>query len=334
MGVCTHFAQGWDHQKIMPLIEKSGFGWIRDDLGWESIEKKKGEYQVPERTLAWIRAAHAHHIRVLLILNGSNRLYADPYDAQAFGKWGAWVANELKSDVDALEILNEPNNFGFSKHYGGQHEGEGDSPWIAKYVTLMNTTADAITAPNPAMPVVGFGAGAPATYKELKIGTSSSVDAIADHPYSNQSVPELVPGSASEQLKKFGFSTTDERGSFASLINGFRNESEKNRGPKNIWLTEWGFSTYEPFTDGQFGGFTESAQAKYILRRFVEGFGLGVNVSCLYEFRDGRNPHDAEERWGVVREQWMIRNPPGRWWSTWRKSSAIFALPNRMKSGP
>src|SRR5665213_852527 len=83
MGVCTHFAQGWDYEKIMPLIEKSGLGWIRDDLGWEPIESQKGVYHIPERTLAWIKAAHAHHLRVLAILNGSNKLYADHWDPQA-----------------------------------------------------------------------------------------------------------------------------------------------------------------------------------------------------------------------------------------------------------
>ena len=302
LGVCTHFAQGWDAGKVMPLIENSGFGWIRDDFGWEGIERKNGEYHIPDHTLGWIRAAHEHHIRVLLILNGSNRLYADPYDPAAFANWASWTVKELKSDIDAVEILNEPNNFGFSKVYGGGHEGEGNSPWVAKYVTLMNAAAEAIKAADPSMPVIGFGAGAPVSYKQLAIGTSPAVDAIADHPYSNQSVPEIVPGSAAEQQRKFGMAFMDERGSFASFIEGFRRQSAEHHGPHGIWLTEWGFSTYQPLADNQFGGFSESAQAKYILRRFVEGMGLGVDVSVLYEFRDGRDPHNAEDNWGLIRE--------------------------------
>ena len=303
MGTCTHFAQGWDPEKFMPLVEKSGIGWIRDDMGWEGVEKQKGEYHIPEKTLAWIHAVHANHVRLLLILNGENKLYADRYDPQAFARWAAWTARELKDDVDAIEILNEPNNFGFSKYYGGQHDGEGDSPWVAKYVTLMNTAAEAIKAANPAMPVIGFGAGPAVTYKQLALGTSPAVIGLVDHPYSNQSLPEFVPSKASEQVRKFGFAWTDERGTFASLIEGFRKESEQHRGPKQIWLTEWGFSTWQPLTEGMFGGFTESAQAKYILRRFVEGFGLGVDVSFLYDFRDdhAEDDHNAENRWGLVR---------------------------------
>ena len=201
LGTCTHFAQGWDYQKLMPLIEKSGLGWIRDDIGWDSVEREKGKYQVPERTLAWIHAAHEHHLRVLAILNADNKLYADHYDPEAFARWGAWMAKELAGDIDAVEILNEPNNFGFSKYYGGSHDGEGDSPWVAKYVTLMNTAAKAIKAANPKMPVIGFGAGVPVTYKQLSLGASPSVDGIADHPYSNHSVPELLPGSASATIE-------------------------------------------------------------------------------------------------------------------------------------
>jgi len=144
---------------------------------------------------------------------------------------------------------------------------------VAKYVTLMNAAAEAIKAANPSMPVIGFGAGAPVTYKQLELGTSPAVDAIADHPYSNHETPERIPANAADQIKHFGRAYVDERGSFASLIRGFKEESAAHKGPKQIWLTEWGFSTWQPLTEGMFGGFSEDAQAKYILRRFVEGMG-------------------------------------------------------------
>lgn len=333
MGTCTHFAQGWDPEKTMPLIEKSGLGWIRDDLDWHSIEAQKGVYKIPDRTLAWVHAAHAHHLQLLAIFNGSNALYADHYDPQAFAKWAAWTVNELRNDIDAVEILNEPNNFGFMKYYGGKHEGEGDSPWVGKYVTLMNTAAEAIKAVDPSMPVIGFGAGAPVTYKQLALGTSPAVDAIADHPYSTHTPPELAGGSASEQLKHFGFATVDERGSFISLIEGFRRQSARYHGPKAIWLTEWGYSTFQPLTEAHFSGFTESAQARYMLRRFVEGLGLGVDVSVLYEFRDGRDEHDAEDRFGIVR---MNGEPKESYWAIVNLTKIVhdFRLAKENEVGP
>lgn len=306
LGVCTHFSQGWDYARLMPLVEKAGLGWIRDDVGWESIESKKGTYHVPESTMAWIRSAHENRVRVLAILNGGNRLYADRYDPEAYARCAAWMAKNLAGDIDGIEILNEPNNFGFSKYYGGQHDGEGDSPWVAKYVALMNAAATAIKAANPKMPVIGLGAGAPVSYKQLALGVSPAVDALADHPYSNHSPPEWVPGNAMDQMKHFGFATTDERGTFASLVRGFQEQSAKHHGPRQIWLTEWGYSTFQPLTADQFSGFTESAQAKYILRRFAECLGLGVEASFIYDFRDdGGNDtaseHNAEARWGLVR---------------------------------
>lgn len=302
MGVCAHFSQGWDTEKLMPLIQRSGLGWIRDDLGWEGAETERGKYQIPERTLAWIDAAHAHHLRLLLILNGGNKLYDDRYDVEAFAKWAAWCATALKGKVDALEILNEPNNFGFSKFYGGGHEGEGDSPWVERYVKLMNRAAEAIKKADPAMPVIGLGAGPIVTYRQLKLGVSPQVDGVVDHPYSNHSVPELMPYNAEQIKTQFGITICDQRGTFSSLIDGFTKTSAENHGPKQIWLTEWGFSTFEPLGPAQFSGFTESAQAKYVLRRFAQCLGQGIEASFLYEFRDGGNAHDAEDRFGLVRD--------------------------------
>src|SRR5580700_2347125 len=114
-------------------------------------------------------------------------------------------------------------------------------------------------------------------------------------------MPELMPYNAEQINKQFGITIGDQRGTFASLIDGFRETSVENHGPKQIWLTEWGYSTFEPLGPAQFSGFTESAQAKYVLRRFAQCAGLGVEESFLYEFRDGDNPHDAEDRFGLVR---------------------------------
>jgi hypothetical protein len=302
MGTGAHFSDAWDYQKLLPLMEKSGLGWVRDELGWETIEKEKRVYRIPENTLAWIHAVHKHHLRLLLILNDGNPIYKDNYDSDAYARWAAWVVTELKGDVDAVEILNEPNNFGFSKFYGGEFNGEGDSPWVPKYVTLMNHAAEAIKAANPSLPVIGYGAGAPVTYKQLALDTTAAVDGIVDHPYTNHLVPELVPSSTrAEQIRRYGFSFTDDRGTFASLIQGFRKQSAKHNGPKEIWLTEFGFSTFQPIQQEQFGGFTEDAQAKYLLRRFVECLGLGVDVSIEYDFQDdGPNPHEIEHRFGLV----------------------------------
>jgi hypothetical protein len=305
LGTGVHFWQGWDYHELLPIIEKSGLGWVRDEIGWEQTEKEKGVYGISEDTMAWIHAVHAHHLRLLLILNsnGGNPIYDDHFDSAAYARWAAWTVAQLKGDIDAVEILNEPDNFGFMKFYGGTADGEGNSPWVAKFVSFTNHAAEAIKAANPALPVIGY-EDMPVTYKIMTLGMTAAVDGMVDHPYSNNLVPETVPEPpTAEQMKIHGFIYTDDKRTFASYIQGMRKRSAEYHGPKQIWLTEWGYSTFQPIRKIEFGGFTEDAQAKYIVRHYVEDLGLGVDVSVQYDFHDdGEDPHNVEDHFGMVHQ--------------------------------
>jgi hypothetical protein len=308
IGVGTHFAQGWDVEKVMPLVARSGAGWIRDELYWDDFEKQKGVYRVPEKTMAWINAAHAAGLNIDLLLNDSNSIYApDIYNADAYARAAGAVARDLAGKVQAIEILNEPANFGFSKHYGGEWNGlEKDgsvSPWVGKYVELINKAAKAIKASNPEIKIIGLGSAPPVNYRQLAMGIAPEVDGIVDHPYSYRSVPELVPfANTPSLLKRDGIATADERGTFSSFIRMYRDQSAKYGGPKEMWLTEWGWSTFqEAEAGGLYAGFTPRAQAKYILRRLVQSLGLGVEETFIYDFKDdGTDPYEVEHHFGLV----------------------------------
>lgn len=299
MGVATHFTR-WKQDGAIPLIRQMGVSWIRDGEYWAGVEKNRGEYKIPENTWAWLKACKANGIKVIFILNGANPRYENRYDPEAYTRWAAWMAAELKDYVDAFEILNEPNNFGFSKHYGGEWNGNNNSAWLPKYVDLINRAAPAIKAVNPNVKVIGLGAPAPANFRMLAMGISPDVDGVVDHPYSMRLVPELVPWAAG-LIKRDGVATADERGSFASQMRMYQQQSAKFNGPKEMWLTEWGFPDFVPLKPGIFAGYTQSAQAKYAQRRFVECLGLNVRVSIWYDFiNDGNNRYDAEDNFGVV----------------------------------
>ena len=51
----------------MPLIARSGVGWIRDELGWGALEPTPGKYQIPLKTRIWIAAARRAGIKIVLI---------------------------------------------------------------------------------------------------------------------------------------------------------------------------------------------------------------------------------------------------------------------------
>jgi hypothetical protein len=306
LGVATHFNFGWDHEKIMPLIADAGLTWIRDELFWEEVEQTKGVYQIPEKHWRWIKMAHANRLKLIIILNGRNRLYEDVYDPDAYTRWAVEMARQLQDHVDCLEILNEPANFGFNKPYGGTWNGvEKDgsaSPWVPRYVALINKAAPAIKSVSPKVKVIGLGSASPANFRKLAMSISPAVDGIVDHPYSYRSVPEIIPfASTPDILARDGIAVADEQGTFISLIRNYRAQSQKHNGPKEIWLTEWGYTTFEPHTPTLFAGFTPSAQAKYMLRRFVECLGLGVDVSIQYDFKDdGTDIRNPEHHFGIV----------------------------------
>lgn len=306
MGTNTHFWQGWDPDKIMPMIEESGFGWIRDEIYWGNIEMTKGNYIIQPKVLKWIKEAHKHNLKLILILNGGNRLYTDIYDAEAYAKFASNMAKQLKGLVDAFEILNEPANFGYMAFYGGNWNGlEKDgsiSLWVSKYVNLCNKATQAIKEENPSVKVIGLGSVAPVNFRQLAMGISPFLDGIVDHPYSFKTVPEIVPYASSKGiLQRDGIATADTLGTFSSMINMYRQQSKKYNGPKEIWLTEFGYTNYQPDKPEMYAGFTLDAQAKYLQRRFMECLGLGVDVTIQYDFKDdGKNIHNAEYNFGLI----------------------------------
>lgn len=316
MGVCTHFGlrgkyvDVWNPDELIPLIDELGVGWVRDELNWARYETSPGVYALPERERAWIDALHARGIKIILVLNtgrGGNPVHAAPFDPEAYAKAAAHLAGELKGKVQAIEILNEPYNFGFRQHHGGTWNGKeadgSDSPWIGAYVRLANLAAVAIKKAAPEMKVIGLGATAPANFRMIRQGVVPQIDGVVDHPYSFRTVPELLPFAASEALvRRDGFATADAQGTFASQMELYRRETAAHGGRRELWLTEWGFPTYQEAKAGlQYAGYTEEAQTKYSLRRFMEGFALGIEMSIIYALKnDGTDPHEAENNFGLL----------------------------------
>jgi hypothetical protein len=317
VGICTHFAfpgNGWPTDTMAPLIARSGAGWIRDDLFWSSIEKSPGVYQIPQHTLDWINAVSATGVKIDLVFNYGNKIYPDKYDPEAYAKAAAWTAAQLAGKIQAIEIMNEPANFGYSTYYDSEQAWSGlkkdatVATYVGKYVTLLNTAAKAIRAANPSIKIIGLGCSPGANFHALTLGIVPEVDGITDHPYSPRSEPERVPFAATPgMLKRDGILTADEKGTFASQIRMYREQSAKYHGPKELWLTEQGWSTFTGFKPfSMFAPVTENVQARYILRRLCESQGLGVAACFIYDLRDdGADPGNNEHHFGLLNRNSM-----------------------------
>jgi len=302
VGVVTHFDQDWKVADFMPLVSDLGVGWIRDGVSWGDVEPEKGKYVVPAKTQAWLDAAHERHIHVLLVLYYANKNYADPFSPPDYANAAAFLAQKLKDRVDAIEILNEPNNSPFGPTYGGTWNGYEPggkvSPWVKKYAELINAAVPAIKKANPRMKVIGYGAPPPATFRMLALGAPKQLDGITDHPYSGSTMklPELVPYPATPDLvQRDGIATADREGTYRSQCAMFRTEAAKVGLPHaELWNTEWGFATWTDPKEKPPYTITPEMQAVYTLRRLLEARALNV-MSFYYGLRDDGT--DGSQEW-------------------------------------
>ena len=297
VGICTHFSQHWSVAELMPMIARSGAAWIRDDLNWTDLEPKPGVYQIPPKTRGWIQAARDLGLKIDLILAYGNPAYADHYDPAAYAKAAGWLAHELAHDVQAIEILNEPNNFGFRDLYGGWWNGNerngAVSPYLQKYVQILNSAAKEIKLSNPDMTVIGLGTPAPASFRMIALGLAPQVDGLTDHPYGGR-LPELVPYAATPaMIQRDGIATADVNGTLASQVSMFRAQARKWGASEKLWHTEWGYAIVRDKPGKP--GLSEETQAVYILRRLLESEAIGVEHTFIYDFKDNG------ESFGLVR---------------------------------
>jgi hypothetical protein len=303
VGICAHFSQNWSVDQVMPLIAKLGVGWIRDDLPWKDLERTPGNYEIPAKTKNWIEAARKAGLKVDVILAYGNPAYPDPYDPSAYAKAAGWLATELADDVQAIEILNEPNNFGFRDKYGGvwngNEPGGAVAPYLQKYVEILNAAAKEIKRVNPHMTVIGLGTPTPASFRMIALGLAPQVDGLTDHPYGGQ-LPELVPyADTPRYLIRDGIATADANGTFASQVAMFRAQAKKYGATEKLWHTEWGYPTIRT-KPGKLG-LTEETQAVYLLRRLLESDAAGVEHTFIYAAKDeGIDPYSAGDNFGLV----------------------------------
>ncbi len=317
--------------KAIELIEESGAKWIREDFFWARVETSKGVYKMPDQYVGWINRLHEKGIGIAALFNTGhqgNKLYENPFDREAFAKAAAWFAKETKGKVEVIEILNEPNNSLFMKHFGGVWNGKerdgGVSPWIREYVGFVNLAAKQIKQVNPHVKVIGGGGGPlPATYRGIELGFAPEVDGVTWHAYSPVGVPEIIPYASTASIqKRDGLAVADEKGTFASAARMLREKMAKHNGPRGIWINEWGYPTYTVTNPkkSRFMGYTHSAQAKYILRRLVESLVV-TDYTFVYTFTDHRpDLNDAEANFGIID---LYGNPKPSYYAYQRAARAL-----------
>lgn len=252
----------------VPLDSAAGTGaaWDREEFRWDMAAKPTGwDYGFADEV---VNKAAQRGINVLALLDynvdGSHTMP----DLNGWGNYVRSIVTHFKGRVHYWEIWNEPENEAYLA---------GHNP--ADYARLLTTSYNIIKSIDPADQVVTAGVNglaAPWLEQVMAAGGESHFDVIGVHPYVN-------------------FPASPESKSWLDSELAYWTAFAARHGNKPLWATEFGWKTSEV---------SESTQANYLARAYVEGLGAGLKKMFVYAFRD-----QSDALYGIVRSDWLTQKP-------------------------
>ena len=290
IGLVTHLARGEEPLERLNDLKNLGIKWVRDEQGWDNVERKKGEYTWPEKRKKCAKFFKENGISIIYpVTYGANKnVYPDdPYNPEGFGRYAVASAKFYKeAGVEVvMEIFNEPHNFGLTKKYGGSVYGEPNCPWIDHYVKMANEAIKQVKAYDPTIKLMANEDVWSCHYWYLEGNMDKRIDGFAIHPYTfhgHTPGPEVSP----YPQKLAGWTIMDEDNSSRSLMRRLRAQyAEKIGRPLEMYITEWG---YPVGGKGYEKGIrvTEDDVAGYLPRAYMSGVAAGAKVVCWHVSQD------------------------------------------------
>jgi polysaccharide biosynthesis protein PslG len=256
---------------------QAGFGIVRLDFDWATVEEVKGQYN-------WsyydpiVNRLKTRGLRPLFILDFNNPLYGESYmdgvdtpeEREGFKNFAVAAVKRYQQRINPIwEIYNEPNRPTF-----------WSDPSAEEYVKLVKAVVPAMRQAKPNLFIMGPGLGhAPNAdpddlikvdfgYLEstFALGILNYVDAVSIHPYPDGK-PELALG----------------------IYNDVRYLMNMYAPGKNIPIvsSEWGYSTSAWYSN------TEALQANYLTRMYLINLSQKV-LSIGYKLEYGSPAPDAD----------------------------------------
>jgi aryl-phospho-beta-D-glucosidase BglC (GH1 family) len=257
------FHATWDYRSdderiaLMDKMAAAGIEWVRIDFCWCQFELRgRGVINEPYVALVdrIVDAARARHLKVLGILwgtppwaNGGGNLNVPPSIPDDYGSAAEWVAAHFRGRVAAWEVWNEPNLNVF---------WTGD---VKTYVDVLRAAYPRLKAGDPKARVVFGGL----SYNDERwlaraygAGARGYFDVMATHPYQGRGD---APPEAADDGKRWWLT---------HLPAVRKTMVAHGDGQKPIWLTEFGWSSFDHNAVQSFGrrGVSEQVQADYLLR--------------------------------------------------------------------
>ncbi len=273
-GVNIHFRGA---PRDLDLIRQAGFGFIRMDLTWAAVERKKGTYDFAGAGYDALTAGcRRRGIRILYILDYSNKLYEPERSVRsetgrkAFAAFAEAAAHRYKGHGVLWEIWNEPNIRQFWT----------PQPSAEDYCKLVRAAAPLIKKADPSgLVVAGATSGIPFDWLEqcFKKGLLELIDVLSVHPY-RPHPPETVIGDY-DRLRRL-IDRYAPPGKRVPVISG-----------------EWGYSNI----NWDKKPLSRQTQARYLVREFLVNLYRNIPVSIWYDWKnDGTDPDEREHNFGTV----------------------------------
>ena len=267
LGVNIHIIEPKDN--TIQRIAASGFKWIRMDMLWNEIERRKGSYDFSryDKLNDQLRQSK---LRPIYILDYGNDYYEKgaPRSPQARAAFVAFVHATLQHyghQGAVWELYNEPNI----------HFWE-PQPNVNEYIALAREVGHEIRANEPDEWFIGPAvSGMDWNFLQacMKAGLLQYWDAVSVHPYRN--APPETAAKDWQHLRE--------------MIGQY---APKGKAVEII-CSEWGYNSLS---------FGEQKQADYASRQYLANLGSWVPLTIWYDWSDDVADKRAEERhYGVVR---------------------------------
>ena len=215
-GAHAHVTRGEPARRTCAMIRQAGMGWVRADLDWCSIERKKGvwDFTYCDKILAEIEAEGVQLLPVL----GFSVPWANPAHEHldAWEEYVRRVVTHYGRRLPVLEVWNEENISGFWK-----------DPNPTNYLALLRRTYETAKKIEPNVRIAfGGTSGVPFEFIEevYRLGGAKWFDIMNIHPYTHPRRPEGAMDAQIEKLRAMMAKYGDAR--------------------KPIWITELGWPTH------------------------------------------------------------------------------------------
>ena len=307
----TWYISRADMDRSIGLLQAAGLKTVRANINWSSIEPNaKGSldsWWLSEIDYA-VSTAQTAGIEILMPIADGVPYWAsaDPnrYSDGSGNHWdknwkprlmqdyadfaSAIVKRYAPKGVHAYEVWNEPN---YSRFWPS-------GPNAADYVSMLKAAYPAIKAADPSATVVSGGLSrndVPFIKAMYAAGAQPYFDALAVHPYTHKTDPTVCTNT----------SNIDQ---FCSLEFVRSTMVSYGDSAKNIWLTEFGWSTASNATDGV----SEAVQADYLTKAFAKLASYPyVARAYWYAGRNlywgANNQSDIESNYGLMRVDFSLK---------------------------